>query len=205
MPDGAGFYYVMELADDASVAADVRRLTSVPPATDASLGKEQSEPSYVGCYSARTLRADFKTRGALPVDEVIALGLKLTGAIAHLHAQGLVHRDIKPSNILFVGGVPKLANAGLVAAMDDARSLVGTAGYIALEGPGSLQADVYALGKVLDEAAFGKDRQDFPQLPPDLRSRSDHARLLELNAILSAPARRTRVNATPAPRRCRPT
>jgi tetratricopeptide (TPR) repeat protein len=115
---------------------------------------------------------------------LLNLGLKLTAAVAHLHAEGLVHRDIKPSNILFVGGEPKLADAGLVAAQDEARSLVGTAGYIAPEGPGSAQADLYALGKVLYEAAFGKDRQDFPQLPPDLRSRPDHAGLLEFNAIL---------------------
>jgi tetratricopeptide (TPR) repeat protein len=64
------------------------------------------------------------------------------------------------------------------------RSLVGTAGYIAPEGPGTPQADLYALGKVLYEAAFGKDRQEFPALPADVASRPDHARLLELNAIL---------------------
>jgi serine/threonine protein kinase len=32
------------------------------------------------------------------------------GALAHLHAQGLVHRDIKPSNVIFVEGKPKLAD-----------------------------------------------------------------------------------------------
>lgn len=91
---------------------------------------------------------------------------------------------MKPSNILFVGGEPKLADAGLVAAMDEARSLVGTAGYIAPEGPGTPQANLYALGKVLYEAAFGKDRQEFPALPAEVASRPDHGRLLELNAIL---------------------
>src|SRR5436309_3570431 len=131
------------------------------------------------------LRADFKSRGALPADEAIALGLKLTAALAHLHAHGLVHRDVKPSNILFIGGEPKLADAGLVAAVDDARSLVGTAGYIAPEGAGTPQADLYALGKVLSEAAFGKDRQEFPALPADVASRPDHARLLELNEIIA--------------------
>jgi hypothetical protein len=34
-----------------------------------------------------------KSRGALPVDEVITLGLKLTAALAHLHAQGLVRHN----------------------------------------------------------------------------------------------------------------
>ncbi|MEW6160764.1 MAG: protein kinase [Verrucomicrobiota bacterium] len=135
-------------------------------------------------YSPRTLRAELKSRGAFPAEEVIALGLKLTSALAHLHARGLVHRDVKPSNILFIAGEPKLADAGLVAAMDDARSLVGTAGYIAPEGPGTPQADLYALGRVLYEAAFGKDRQEFPSLPANLASRPDHAQLVELNAVL---------------------
>ncbi len=175
LPDIAGFYYVMELADQGEpglneVGCDVpiapRRAEDSPP------------------YQPRTLRADLKSGGAVPADEVIALGLKLTPALAHLHAHGLVHRDVKPSNILFVSGEPKLADAGLVAAVDDARSLVGTAGYIAPEGPGTPSADLYALGKVLYEAAFGKDRQEFPALPADVSSRPDHRRLLELNAIL---------------------
>ena len=44
--------------------------------------------------------------------EVVALGVALARALASLHACGLVHRDIKPSNIVFVGGVPKLADVG---------------------------------------------------------------------------------------------
>jgi serine/threonine protein kinase/Tfp pilus assembly protein PilF len=179
LPDGEGFYYVMELADDANVGQ--------ASSLSVSEGKGMSEQTGrmpVLRYAPRTLRADLKSRGALPADEVIGLGLKLTAALAHLHAQGLVHRDVKPSNILFIGGEPKLADAGLVAAVDDARSLVGTAGYIAPEGPGTPQADLYALGKVLYEAAFGKDRQDFPQLPADVASRPDHRGLLELNAVL---------------------
>jgi serine/threonine protein kinase len=186
LPDGAGFYYIMELADDVGQASrlPVQR-ASLLAEPDAKL--EASPPAGrmpALQYSPHTLRAELKSRGALPADEVITLGLKLTAALAHLHAQGLVHRDVKPSDILFIGGEPKLADVGLVAAVDDARSLVGTANYIAPEGRGSPQADLYALGKVLYEAAFGKDRQEFPALPADVASRPDHASLLELNAIL---------------------
>src|SRR5207249_6063277 len=114
----------------------------------------------------------------------LRLGLSLTAALGHLHRHGLIHRDIKPSNIIFVNGIPKLADIGLVAGVSDAKSYVGTDGYIPPEGPGAAQADIYSLGKVLYEIAFGKDRQEFPQLPPDLQAHPDHASLLELNEIL---------------------
>ena len=45
-----------------------------------------------------------------------------------------MHRDIKPSNIIFVNGVPKLADIGLVAAANEARSYVGTEGFIPPRG-----------------------------------------------------------------------
>ncbi len=159
--DAAYFYYVMELADAA-------------------------EPHSPGPqnYSPRTFRSELQARGSLPPAECVALGLKLAAALQHLHANGLVHRDIKPSNIIFVNGEPKLADIGLVTAIDEAQSLVGTAGYIPPEGPGAPQADLYSLGKVLYEIAFGKDRQQFPQLPPDLQSHPEYAALLELNEII---------------------
>jgi len=178
LTEPAGFYYIMELADaQETPKGQTKDQTTNTSSSGSRLGTSAT-------YAPRTLRAELKLRGALPADEVIQLGLKLCAALNHLHAQGLVHRDVKPSNILFVGGEPKLADAGLVAAVDDARSLVGTAGYIAPEGPGTPQADLYALGKVLYEAAFGKDRQEFPAIPAEVTSRPDHDRLLELNAIL---------------------
>lgn len=203
LPDTSGFYYIMELADDAQAhrddtargarllpsrngpGHDKGRLNLAPPSRHAPAGSLSAPRTPdLASYTPRTLRADLKYRGALPAEEVIALGLELAAALAHLHDCGLVHRDVKPSNILIIGGQPKLADAGLVANLDDARSLVGTAGYIAPEGPGTPQADLYALGKVLYEAAFGKDRQEFPSLPADVAARPDHALLLELNTII---------------------
>src|ERR1039458_4329788 len=184
--DDAGyFFYVMELADA------VR-----PRGEDGGLRMEDSNngqpllgqpPSSIldpQNYAPRTIRSELQARGSLPPAECVALGLKLAAALEHLHANGLVHRDIKPSNIIFVNGEPKLADIGLVTAIDEAQSLVGTAGYIPPEGPGTPQADLYSLGKVLYEIAFGKDRQEFPQLPPDLQSHPEYTALLELNEII---------------------
>jgi tetratricopeptide (TPR) repeat protein len=183
--DGAGFfYYVMELADPAATnqfsvitnqTSAVSRNVGSPPLITAPL---------IPDYSPETLRSRIQERGRLPPAECITVGLKLAAALQHLHEQGLVHRDIKPSNIIFVNGEPKLADIGLVTAVDEAHSLVGTVGYIPPEGPGKPQADLYSLGKVLYEIAFGKERQEFPQLPPDLQSHPDYAELLELNEVV---------------------
>ena len=156
------FYYVMELADDETRGQNV-------------------EPES---YSPKTLAKELGPQGKLAVQDCLRLGLELSAALAQLHKHGLVHRDIKPSNIIFVNGVPKLADIGLVAAIDEARSYVGTPGFIPPEGPGSPGADVYSLGKVLYEASTGKDRQEFPDLPTQWDKLPDHDLFFELNEVI---------------------
>src|SRR5256885_1915693 len=143
----------------------------------------------VPLYTPRTLKHDLRTRGALPVAQCVQIALSLTRALEHLHAHGLVHRDIKPSNIIFVNGVPKLADIGLVTSVDASRSYVGTEGFAPPEGPGTPQADIYSLGKVLYELCTGKDRQDFPELPTNLDAMADREALLELNAVIAKACR----------------
>lgn len=157
------FYYVMELADDVATG-------------------QQIDPLH---YTPKTLRTELDAHGRLPFERCLQLALALTDALGHLHAHGLIHRDIKPSNIIFVHDLPKLADIGLVADQADAKSFVGTEGFIPPEGPGTAQADLYSLGKVLYELATGKDRHDFPELPTfsDDGSTSD-AGLIELNAVI---------------------
>jgi WD40 repeat protein len=156
------FYYVMELADDYE-------------------GGQKVDPES---YRPKTLSSQISSRGCLPYQDCLQLGLALSQALAELHRHGLVHRDVKPSNIVFVNGVPKLADIGLVAEVQEARSYVGTEGFIPPEGPGTPAADVYGLGKVLYEASTGKDRQDFPELPTLLDQNDDFANLLELNEVI---------------------
>ena len=180
--DDAGyFFYVMELADASEVPSATCQVSSGKGASAQAPYTSHLTPDT---YSPRTLRSELQALGSLPPAECVNLGLKLASALEYLHANGLVHRDIKPSNIIFVNGEPKLADIGLVTAIDEAQSLVGTVGYIPPEGPGTAQADLYSLGKVLYEIALGKDRQEFPQLPPDLQSHPDYTALLELNEII---------------------
>jgi serine/threonine protein kinase len=154
-------YYSMELADD---HLDGRRID-------------------IGSYQPRTLKTDLARHKRLSADESIRLGLSLTEALEALHTRGLTHRDIKPSNIIFVEGVPKLADIGLVATSGQ-QSFVGTEGYVPPEGPGTPCADVYSLGKLLYETCTGKDRLDFPEVDSQLSTRPDRDRLLHLNDVL---------------------
>ncbi len=156
------FYYVMELADDAE------RGRSIDPER----------------YVPLTFTELRKRRGRIAAGDCLTYGTELARVFAGLHARGLVHRDIKPSNVIFVNGVPKLADIGLVSPAASARTFVGTDGIVPPEGPGSTGTDVYALGKVLYELSTGLDRQDFPQLPSGLTGLGDHDALLDLNEII---------------------
>jgi serine/threonine protein kinase/Flp pilus assembly protein TadD len=215
------FYYVMELADDATTERSdgpatersdgvveywsngkapgvlkpaSKPLTTTTPPLHHSITPSLQDPNS---YLPRTLKLDLQRRGRLPVEECIELGLSLSTALAHLHGHGLIHRDVKPSNIIFVDGVPKLADIGLVTDVEATLSFVGTEGFIPPEGPVSVQADLYSLGKVLYETSMGRSRLDFPALPSnwDELPENEQARLLEFNEVLvkaceSDPSRR---------------
>ena len=161
--DEAGFfYYVMELADDAEHGREI-------------------DPAH---YVPLTLTEMRSRRGRIPAAECATIGIELARVLAGLHTRGLVHCDIKPSNVILVGGVPKLADIGLVTPASSARTFVGTEGFVPPEGPGSPRADVFALGKLLYELSTGLDRQQFPQLPPELNRLPDHQALLKLNEVI---------------------
>lgn len=164
--DAVGFfYYVMELADDLNTG-------------------RQIDPER---YVPRTLDQVRKQRGRFAAEPALDLGVALATALAALHDRGLVHRDVKPSNIIFVGGVPKFADIGLVRSAkyaDDCPSLVGNTAYMPYDLPGDRSADVFGLGKILYELCTGRNRKDFPSLPPEFGTWPDRKALLELNEIV---------------------
>jgi hypothetical protein len=84
------FYYVMELGDP------------LEP------GWER-EPST---YKPRNLASELARAqgGRLRIQQCLGIGIELCDALDFLHRQGLTHRDIKPQNIIFVNGLPKLAD-----------------------------------------------------------------------------------------------
>ena len=161
--DAEGYFYcVMELADDATSGQQISPET----------------------YQPRTLTQDWRRLKRLSIEECVRLGAAMASALSFLHKHGLIHRDVKPSNIIFVGGVPKLADIGLVTDASDIDSYVGTEGFIPPEGPGSMSADIYALGKVLYEMSTGNDRHAYPALPAELGNQVEHCDFVELNKII---------------------
>lgn len=161
-PAAGYFYCVMELADDVNTGQ-----TIIP---------ERYEP--------RTLAHDLSWRHRLPIGECVRLGAAVASALGFLHRHELLHRDIKPANIIFVNGFPKLADVGLVSDKSVASSHVGTEGFIAPEGTGAVQADVYSLGKVLYEISTGKDRNDYPELPADLGTSAEDRDLVQFTRLV---------------------
>ena len=105
-------------------------------------------------------------RGALPVRDVVDIGLELCSGLAAAHAADIVHRDLKPDNILIaLDGRVVITDFGI--ALDPALSneqssaLVGTPAYMAPEllnqgSSSGSHTDVYSLGCVLYEMVTGQ-------------------------------------------------
>jgi Tol biopolymer transport system component len=121
------------------------------------------------------------TRGALPVDEAVAIARQVADALSAAHDKGIVHRDLKPGNIaLTPAGEVKVLDFGLAKAIDpdgrppsdltaaptittpamtQAGLILGTAAYMAPEQAKGREAgkrsDIWAFGCVLYEMLTG--------------------------------------------------
>lgn len=117
------------------------------------------------------------SRGPLPVDDLLHIGIQIASALVAAHRAGIVHRDLKPANVMLTrGNVVKLLDFGIAR---HARSpepapdatltatspgadgeFAGTLPYMApeqLEGrPVDARTDIFALGAVLFEMASGR-------------------------------------------------
>ena len=101
-------------------------------------------------------------------DAVAAIGARLAGALATLHARGIGHGDLKPSNVVLgPGGHPYLIDFNLAAGGGGSpRRYGGTLPYLAPERVRRVlgqtaeatpdRADVYSFGAVLYEALAGR-------------------------------------------------
>jgi serine/threonine protein kinase len=133
--------------------------------------------------------AEELVEGRLSRDAAVRVAVEVGGALAALHANGLIHRDIKPGNVIIrPDGSAQLIDFGLAGHEADSYDgqVVGTLLYASPEQSGSFQrpvdsrSDLYSLGVVLFECLTGRppfDSADIGELlrrhavvpPPDPR------------------------------------
>jgi serine/threonine-protein kinase len=121
-------------------------------------------------------------RGAIPVDEAIAIAKQIAEALEEAHEHGIVHRDLKPANVkLTADGKVKVLDFGLAKALEgDAATgspdlshsptmtnqgtvagiILGTAAYMSPEQARGKRvdkrSDIWAFGVVLFEMLAGQ-------------------------------------------------
>jgi len=144
---------------------------------------QQDDVSYLVMQylEGETLAARLaRTRGPLPLPEVLTIGAQLADALEKTHRAGLTHRDLKPANVMLTKSGPRLLDFGLAKLRDAAGpismsgmtrlatqqpltaagTIVGTVHYMAPEQVEGREADartdVWALGALLYEMATGR-------------------------------------------------
>jgi serine/threonine protein kinase len=94
-----------------------------------------------------------RRRGPLPAGEVVAIGIAMTWALAHIHARGFVHGRLSADHVLFAeDGRPVLAGVGIPALLARATPKDPPTYPTASD-------DVQALGDVLRFASTNAPRE----------------------------------------------
>lgn len=117
-----------------------------------------------------TLLGLVRTRGPLPIPEVVTALVPVGQALGHLHRSGALHGDVTPGNILFTNeGKPLLGDFGTARLLGAEPAAVGgTAGFVdpARNGTYDAGADVFALAAVAWFALTGRVPGPTDQRPP---------------------------------------
>jgi serine/threonine-protein kinase len=134
------------------------------------------QPYFIMEYLTGESLSEAVARGAMPVEQVEAIGVQMCRALHAAHAKGIVHRDLKPHNVqlclkadgsllvkILDFGVAKILSSpdGSQSVKTRTGSLMGTPLYMSPEqckGAGVLdhRTDIYSLGVMLFEMVAGR-------------------------------------------------
>jgi non-specific serine/threonine protein kinase len=139
------------------------------------IGESSGSDFIVMEYVEGELLSSRVAQGALPIREVLQVGLQVTDALDEAHGRGIVHRDIKSANLMRTErGLVKVLDFGLAKFIKtDTQSttitqpqvtvagmVVGTVSYMAPEQALGREVDhrtdLFSLGIVLFELATGR-------------------------------------------------
>ncbi|MEL0583532.1 MAG: HDOD domain-containing protein [Candidatus Thiodiazotropha sp. (ex. Lucinoma kazani)] len=127
-------------------------------------GKHQEIPYLVFEYAEGQLLSDLISGEPFELPKALQIFHGLLEGVGQAHKAGIVHRDLKPANIIINSDqVPKIMDFGIARMLSEAKGpdqqLIGTPRYLAPEyikkGEVGSQADVFALGLILDEMLTG--------------------------------------------------
>jgi serine/threonine protein kinase len=131
-------------------------------------------------------------RGAIPLEEALAIARQIAEGLEAAHERGIVHRDLKPGNVMLTSSGVKLLDFGLAkvfqpesriesltaaptAAKETTRegTILGTVAYMSPEQARGRavdrRADIWAFGCVLYEMLTGKPPSTARRLPTSWR------------------------------------
>jgi serine/threonine protein kinase/Tol biopolymer transport system component len=143
------------------------------------VGRHEGTDYLVLEYLEGLTLAERLTKGALPLDQGLAIAIQIADALAVAHRAGIVHRDLKPGNIMLTKSRARLLDFGLAkvtpAVMGQSGlsmaptgltpvtmqgTLLGTLQYMApeqIEGyEADTRTDIFAFGCLLHEMVTGQ-------------------------------------------------
>src|SRR4030095_5731084 len=143
------------------------------------VGRHEGTDYLVLEYLEGLTLAERLTKGALPLDQGLAIAIQIADALAVAHRAGIVHRDLKPGNIMLAKSRAKLLDFGLakvtpavvassglsmaptgLTPVTMQGTLLGTLQYMApeqIEGyEADTRTDIFAFGCLLHEMVTGR-------------------------------------------------